>query len=131
MQSHAQEPFSENTPFPAPVPVASMVEGVVGCKWALGILTQIRNGICRPGAIQRAIEGLSTKVLNERLHKMTRFGILERVDFQESPPHVEYQLTGFGRGFLGILDQIAALQHQIEKGAFGSSFGREMGGTGG
>ncbi len=103
-----------------------MVEGVIGCKWALGILAQVRAGVCRPGAIQRAIAGLSTKVLNERFHKMTRFGILKRVDFQESPPHVEYQLTGFGRGFLGILDQIAALQHQVEKGAFGFSADPEV-----
>lgn len=87
-----------------------MVEDIVGCKWSLVVLQGIRGGTNRPGAIQRSIEGLSTKVLNERLTKMTRYGILEKHSYPELPPRVEYRLTPFGEKFASILDQIEALE---------------------
>ena len=92
-----------------------MVESIVGCKWSLAILDRVRGGVVRPGAIERSIPGLSTKVLNERLKKLTRFGMLERKTYPESPPRVEYCLTGFGQQLANILDQIAALEPQPAK----------------
>lgn len=91
-----------------------MVENIVGCKWSLQVLHLVRGGVCRPGAMQRSVEGLTTKVLNERLRKLVRFGILERVQYPEVPPRVEYRLTTFGRRFATILDDIDALQRAIE-----------------
>ncbi len=93
--------------------VGRMVEDIVGCKWSLVILSAVRKGILRPGAIQRSVENLSTKVLNERLSKMVRFGILIKQTFPESPPKVEYKLTRFGDRFIEILDQIEILQADI------------------
>lgn len=95
--------------------VAEAVESVVGCKWSLQVLGCIRRGVARPGALVRACPGLSTKVLNERLAKMTRFGILERVAFPEIPPRVEYRLTALGARFVSILDAIEALQARIDR----------------
>jgi DNA-binding HxlR family transcriptional regulator len=57
-------------------------------------------------------EGLTAKVLNERLRKLVRFGILEKTSYPEVPPRVEYRLTQFGHRFSGILDQIAAVEHE-------------------
>jgi len=101
-------------------PVSRMVEEIIRCKWSLAILDLIRSGTTRPGAIRRSLNGLSTKVMNERLTKMVRFGILTKRTFPEVPPRVEYGLTAFGRRFLGILDQIAALQAEL---------GAEVGGS--
>lgn len=98
---------------PAPVDVAQAVHAVVRCKWSLQILAHVRRGVRRPGAIRRACPGLSTKVLNERLRKMLRFGILERAAFPEIPPRVEYRLTSFGRRFVAILDAIERLQASV------------------
>ena len=50
--------------------VARMVEDIVGCKWSLAVLGVVRDGVCRPGAMEHAIDGLSKKVLNERLNKL-------------------------------------------------------------
>ncbi|MGQ9922491.1 MAG: winged helix-turn-helix transcriptional regulator [Armatimonadota bacterium] len=100
---------NENHQEPRP-PVARMVEQIVGCKWSLHVLQQIRAGVCRPGALERSAPGLTAKVLNERLSKMLRFGILERVVYPEVPPRVEYRLTDFGWRFAGILDAIEDLQ---------------------
>jgi DNA-binding HxlR family transcriptional regulator len=88
---------------------ARMVEDIIGCKWSLTVLGLIAQGVSRPGAMQRRVAGLTAKVLNERLRKLLRFGIIERQVFAEVPPRVEYTLTGFGRRFDGVLKEIAAL----------------------
>ncbi len=92
-----------------------MVENIIRCKWSLSVLAQIQNGVNRPGALERAIDGLTTKVLNERLRKLVRFGILEKTIFPEVPPRVEYQLTEFGKNFIDVLDAIELLEQQLER----------------
>ncbi len=91
--------------------VGQMMESVVGCKWSMAVIELIREGVNRPGKMEHAIEGLSAKVLNERLRKLMHFGIIEKRVFAETPPHVEYHLTGFGNRFAEILDAIRALQN--------------------
>lgn len=86
------------------------MEDILGCKWSLTVLSLIRKGVRRPGAMEHAIEGLSAKVLNERLRKLVRYGIAEKRAFAETPPRVEYHLTRFGSSFGAILDQIDALE---------------------
>lgn len=93
--------------------VGRMVESIVGCKWSLSVLDAVRHGVQRPGEMKRAIPGISTKVLNERLAKMVRFGILEKTLYPEVPPRVEYGLTAFGRKFARILDDIEALEREL------------------
>ena len=100
-----------------------MVERIVGCKWSLHVLDCVRRGILRPGAIQRAVPGLSAKVLNERLRRLVAFGVLERQIFAEVPPRVEYRLTPFGERFLDILDRIAALERERTAGTAASAAG--------
>ncbi|AGG89597.1 winged helix-turn-helix transcriptional regulator [Rhodanobacter denitrificans] len=107
---------------PAPVPVASMVESIVGCKWSIRLLQLCAEGNHRPSALLRACTGLSAKVMNERLRKMTRFGIMHRTVHGEKPPvEVEYRLTPFGRRFMGILEEVQRLQQAVECGAIGKT----------
>ncbi len=100
---------------PAAPNVARMVEDIVGCKWSLAVLGAVRGDVRRPGALEHAIEGLSKKVLSERLSKLVRFGILEKQAFAELPPRVEYRFTPFGDKFLRVLDSIEALQHEVDR----------------
>lgn len=79
------------------------------------ILTQIRRGVNRPGAMERALPGLTTKVMNERFAKLLRFEILERQSYPEIPPRVEYRLTPFGERFVAVLDAIEQLQREADK----------------
>jgi DNA-binding HxlR family transcriptional regulator len=105
-------------PSPTPAPdVAAMVESIIGCKWSLHVLAQIRGGVNRPGVLARSAPGLTTKVLNERLNKMLRFGIITRHAFAEVPPRVEYTLTPFGERFAEILDAVERLKHDAASGA--------------
>lgn len=98
-----------------PPRVARMVEDIVGCKWSLCVLDLVNRGIVRPGAMQKSIRGLSTKVLNERLRKLTHFGILSRQIYAEVPPRVEYELTPFGRRFTRLLEDVDALEQSLHE----------------
>lgn len=91
-----------------------MVENIIRCKWSLSVIALIRQGVNRPGAIERSVEGLTTKVLNERLRKLVRFRVLEKTIFAEVPPRVEYNLTDFGKKFISILDAIESLEEELK-----------------
>jgi len=94
---------------------ARMVEELSGCKWSLTVYQLLAAGINRPGAMVRSVEGLSTKVLNQCLRKNQRFGIIERIAYQEVPPRVEYMLTPFGAKFVRIVDELRNLHGEIER----------------
>jgi DNA-binding HxlR family transcriptional regulator len=79
------------------------------------VLGAVRRGVRRPGALEQAIEGLSKKVLNERLRKLVRFGILEKSAYPEVPPRVEYRLTRFGERFSALMDEVENLQRELEQ----------------
>lgn len=86
----------------------------MGCKWSLAVLGLVRRGVRRPGAMEHAIPGLSKKVLNERLRKLVRFGVLAREAYAEVPPRVEYRLTPFGDKFAGLMDGVERLQAELD-----------------
>lgn len=86
--------------------VKRMVENIIRCKWSLSVIDLVKRGVNRPGAMEKSVDGLTTKVLNERLRKLVRFGILDREEFAEVPPRVEYRLTPFGEKFAVLLDAI-------------------------
>jgi DNA-binding HxlR family transcriptional regulator len=96
---------------------ARMVEDVVGCKWSLAVLSSVRGGVRRPGAMEHAIAGISKKVLNERLRKLVRFGILEKRSYPELPPRVEYSLTRVGEQFSGLMEAVDRLQDALDRDA--------------
>ena len=97
-------------------PVAAMVESIIGCKWSVRLLQLCAEGHRRPSAFLRACPGMSGKVMNERLRKMIRFGILHRTVFGKKPPlEVEYRLTPFGLRFMTIVDEVRKLQEAADR----------------
>jgi DNA-binding HxlR family transcriptional regulator len=112
------EKHNKNLPDDARPSVAEMVENIVGCKWSLRVLALVREGVHRPGAMEHAVEGLTAKVLNERLKKLTRYGILDKTAYPESPPRVEYRLTAFGQRFSALLDQVEQLERSLGSGGW-------------
>ncbi len=85
------------------------LEDVVGCKWSVSVLLAVAAGVCRPGALERQVEGISTKVLSERLRKLTAYGLLDKRTYAELPPRTEYALTAKGLKLAAIIEQIHAL----------------------
>src|SRR5688500_15109910 len=72
------------------------LEEVVGCKWSVSVLEAIASGVVRPGALERQIAGISTKVLSERLRKLAAYGLVSKHSYAELPPRTEYALTPRG-----------------------------------
>jgi DNA-binding HxlR family transcriptional regulator len=76
------------------------------CKWTIAILGLLSEGCNRPSQLERSLDGLTPKVLNERLAKLMRYGLLERRNYDETPPHVEYVLTRRGEELVAMLSQL-------------------------
>src|SRR5260370_31971318 len=70
---------------------------VLGGKWKPLILYHVAHGTRRYGELRRAIGRVSDKVLIQQLKELQADGIVDRADFGEIPPKVEYSLTAFGR----------------------------------
>jgi DNA-binding HxlR family transcriptional regulator len=99
----------------APPPdAARMVQQICGCKWSLTLYWLLANGINRPGAMSRSVEGLTPKVLNDCLRRNMDLGILQRQVFAEVPPRVEYHFTALGHKFLTLIPHLEDLQREIE-----------------
>ncbi len=90
------------------------LEQVVGCKWSVSVLECICLGINRPGALEKNIEGISRKVLTERLVKLTEYGLLKKHVFPEIPPRTEYTLTKAGKKLVKIITMIHELDRRHE-----------------
>jgi DNA-binding HxlR family transcriptional regulator len=82
------------------------LEQVVGCKWSVSVLMAVRDGTDRPGTLERTITGISTKILSERLRKLTAYGLLNKTKFNEIPPKTVYSLTSKGEKMVNIIAQI-------------------------
>src|SRR5262245_40271576 len=85
------------------------MDEVIGCRWTISVLGAVAKGIHRPRALERHIEGISAKVLSDRLRHFMRAGIFERVQFPEIPSRVEYRLTDFGKKFRRLLKEVEKL----------------------
>jgi DNA-binding HxlR family transcriptional regulator len=96
--------------------VGVLLEDVIGCRWSMSVLRVVAGGVHRPGAIEREIKGISTKVLSDRLRRFSHAGIFERLQYPEIPPRVEYRLTGFGKKFAKLLKELQKLQAELNRG---------------
>lgn len=72
---------------------------LIAGKWKLLILYHLGRERLRFAALRRVLGDVSEKVLAEQLKAMTADGLVRRIDFRTVPPHVEYELTEFGRDF--------------------------------
>jgi len=83
---------------------------VVGSKWALLIVPLLAQQPLRNNELLRQVGGISQKMLTQTLRELERHGLVQRIDHQSVPPHVEYQLTGLGQSLseaLVVIDRWA------------------------
>ena len=91
------------------------LEDVVGCRWSSTVVGAIQRGIKRPGELRRYIPGISTKVLNERLQKLTDYGLAIRQDYSQKSLHVEYELTPNGEKLASLIEQLHDLDEEFKE----------------
>src|SRR5689334_20856129 len=65
----------------------------VGGKWSIGILVEASNGPVRFTELERALEGISRRMLTLTLRNLERDGLLVRTVYPTVPPKVEYTAT--------------------------------------
>lgn len=72
-------------------------------KWHGRVLFELlEKSPRRFGELQREVPGISNAVLSSVLRSLAEKGLVDRVQFNEIPPHVEYSLTERGKGLLPI-----------------------------
>jgi DNA-binding HxlR family transcriptional regulator len=67
------------------------------------------QGAMRFGALKRQVEGISTKVLTERLRMLEAEGLIYRDYVPTVPPQVTYGLTERMKDLTEVLDQLSTI----------------------
>lgn len=83
-------------------PVRKSLE-ILGGKWKLRIIYQLRNEVLRYGELKRLIPDISEKMLIQELKSLVEYGILHKKSYPEIPPKVEYTLTEAGKKVLPLI----------------------------
>jgi DNA-binding HxlR family transcriptional regulator len=78
----------------------SEILGRVGDKWTVLVVNELGERPKRFSELQRAIYGISQKMLTATLRGLERDGFCTRKIFPTVPPRVEYTLTALGRDLL-------------------------------
>lgn len=89
---------------------------VIGGKWKPLILFHLAHEARRYGDLRRAVGNVSDKMLIQQLKELEADGIVDRHNFKEIPPKVEYSLTPFGETLAEALKPLCAwgMQHMTE-----------------
>ncbi|MCX7710256.1 MAG: helix-turn-helix transcriptional regulator [Clostridia bacterium] len=76
----------------------------IGGKWKLMILFYLMNGgTKRYGELKRLIKGITHKMLSNQLKELESSGLVNRVEYHQIPPKVEYSLSEKGATLLPVL----------------------------
>jgi DNA-binding HxlR family transcriptional regulator len=92
---------------------ADVIEG----RWTTLVIRELLPGKKRFSEIQRALTGISPKVLTARLRLLERRQVLTRTVFATVPPKTEYELTPLGRQLEAVLDAMADFGQQLSSDA--------------
>lgn len=76
-------------------------------RWKLIILFYLfRDGTLRLSELERAISGITQKMLIQQLRSLVRDGVVSRLVHAVVPPKVEYSLTPRGQDLCPALDEL-------------------------
>lgn len=76
-------------------------------RWKLVILFQLFGGrVQRFSDLERAIPGVSQKMLIQQLRQLEADGVVARIVHPQVPPKVEYHLTDWGQSLCPALDAL-------------------------
>jgi DNA-binding HxlR family transcriptional regulator len=76
---------------------------IIGKKWSVLIIREMFRGTTQFNRLLENIEGITPKVLTERLRELEKLGIIKRSIVSEYPIRVEYELTDLGKEFEPVL----------------------------
>lgn len=93
----------------------------IGDKWTIFVILtlDLLGGRARFSELERAVPGISQRLLSSTLKNLERDGLVLREVFPEVPPRVEYEVTDLGRGLLlpvqGLVDWAKANWEEVRQ----------------
>lgn len=102
-------PGSKRPPWTAETAAGGVKEALAAfdARWKMEIMFRLFGGkVLRFSDLERAIAGVSQKMLAQQLRQLERDGLVERIVYAQTPPKVEYKLTEWGQALCPALDAL-------------------------
>jgi DNA-binding HxlR family transcriptional regulator len=119
--------------FPASITNHDELLQLLERRWAMVIIARLCRHPLRFSELQRAIPGMSPRMMMLRLHELEHHGIVERVAFPEVSTREKYTLTASGQALRPAVNALLewTMSRPLPAGPrplaeFGSGGGHEM-----
>jgi DNA-binding HxlR family transcriptional regulator len=93
------------------------VVNMIGGKWKLRIIYVLAfHETLRYGELKRLLTPITHKMLSTQLKELEKDGLINRKEYQQIPPKVEYSLTQMGKDLQPVVHEIHnwILQYDIQ-----------------
>ncbi|MEV2241970.1 helix-turn-helix domain-containing protein [Micromonospora sp. NPDC049891] len=86
----------------------------IGDKWSVLVIVELASGPRRFRQLQRAIDGISQRMLTLTVRRLERDGLVRRTVYPTVPAWVDYRLTQTGASLTHLVKALAdwSLQHR-------------------
>jgi DNA-binding HxlR family transcriptional regulator len=92
-------------------PTETTLDLIAG-RWKVLVIYWLLQGTRRFNQLQRELGGVTHRTLARQLRELEADGLVERRDFAQNPPRVEYALTPLGRSLEPVLMAMHAWAEQ-------------------
>ncbi|MFI0940117.1 winged helix-turn-helix transcriptional regulator [Streptomyces sp. NPDC021020] len=79
----------------------------IGDKWSVLVIVELASGPRRFRELQRAIDGISQRMLTLTVRRLERDGLVLRTVYPTVPAQVDYRLTETGAGLTHLVKALA------------------------
>ena len=79
----------------------------LGDKWSLLVIVELTHGPLRFRQLQRAVGGISQRMLTLTVRRLERDGLVHRTVYPTVPAQVDYRLTEMGASLTHLLKALA------------------------
>ncbi|MCP3821656.1 helix-turn-helix transcriptional regulator [Streptomyces sp. A3M-1-3] len=86
----------------------------LGDKWSVLVVVELASGVRRFKELQRAVDGISQRMLTLTVRRLERDGLVSRTVYPTVPTQVEYELTELGHSLTHLIKALAgwSLDHR-------------------
>lgn len=79
----------------------------IGDRWSVLVIVELARGPRRFRELQRAIDGISQRMLTLTVRRLERDGLVRRTVYPTVPAQVDYRLTETGAGLTHLVKALA------------------------
>jgi DNA-binding HxlR family transcriptional regulator len=114
MKALSSEPDTDAQNPPHAAAVMRRFFALLGEKWTLAVLAELRIEARRFNELKREIPGVSQRMLTQTLRELERASLIERMVLSTAPPRVAYALAELGRDLFPHLHAMKEWAHLHE-----------------